>query len=427
MERKIKFVDGNNNRINLEIKVDNDKLSISGEMGGSCGQIVDSIKPLGEAQTKLIEIWNKYHLNDMNAGTIKQTQVIDKWKDEGNKYDYYKAKQLLSSIKPDGTVMNALEYQAYVEGLKKIINETKEFSEHMAKVMSDLNLIKETQRWIKVDKMVIEAAKDALTRADFKRCTNVKNPEYMFFDSTYQIKRMVDLINKRLHEQLKEMSIRHDEYALQSLLYDEHPETGHAYQYGTGWIKNPLPEEIEDELDDLLDEIEIEEEGTPVALEDTELFEDFSDPDAAHALAILLELNKEDVDDIDETNNCYGECNYEVQGTNYFCGNKEEMLQAVEDYMDDSLWAFTPSFLGGYGALRKLDSSAVDLILKPIQEQCEGGNEAIKELVDWDENKYEMAVDAVDADGFAHFLNGYDGIGMECHDFVETYYACRRD
>ena len=61
-------------------------LSISGSIGNhQFGQIYDSIEPhmLDELYMDrdqyihLLAIWQTYHLNDMNAGTLLQTQLID--------------------------------------------------------------------------------------------------------------------------------------------------------------------------------------------------------------------------------------------------------------------------------------------------------------------------------------------------------------
>lgn len=41
--------------------------------------------------------WNEYHLNDLNAGTPKQTAAIKQWK-LINKYDYTAACEYLKSI-----------------------------------------------------------------------------------------------------------------------------------------------------------------------------------------------------------------------------------------------------------------------------------------------------------------------------------------
>jgi hypothetical protein len=94
----------------IKIKFTNGKLSISGVEGpmsngdclGSCGQIDMTLSNDNrldwkfnnewndEMMTKLLEIWERWHLNDMKAGTPKQEAFIREWKKE-NRYDYTKA------------------------------------------------------------------------------------------------------------------------------------------------------------------------------------------------------------------------------------------------------------------------------------------------------------------------------------------------
>lgn len=66
-----------------------------------CGQCLDTILeqfPTDTTLIRLVHFWRKYHLNDMNAGTIRQTEAIEAWKQLGNAYDYGKACEYLKSI-----------------------------------------------------------------------------------------------------------------------------------------------------------------------------------------------------------------------------------------------------------------------------------------------------------------------------------------
>ena len=55
----------------------------------SCGQIYDSFKCQTAAQQKLVEFWKKHHLNDLKAGTKKQTELLEEYlKTTGKQYDY---------------------------------------------------------------------------------------------------------------------------------------------------------------------------------------------------------------------------------------------------------------------------------------------------------------------------------------------------
>lgn len=46
----------------------------------------------------IMGLWERNHLNDMNAGTPEQTEAIRKWEDSGNKYSYTDACEYLKNI-----------------------------------------------------------------------------------------------------------------------------------------------------------------------------------------------------------------------------------------------------------------------------------------------------------------------------------------
>lgn len=71
-------------------------------MGGQC---IDSIYNKFKTQLNdrilyknIMLVWERNHLNDMNAGTPEQTALIEKWKSEGNRYDYSAVCEFLKSI-----------------------------------------------------------------------------------------------------------------------------------------------------------------------------------------------------------------------------------------------------------------------------------------------------------------------------------------
>jgi hypothetical protein len=76
MKSVVTFVDANKSKVVVEININNGRFSMTGDMGGSGGQIYDSIKPATSSQQELIDLWKRYHLNDMKSGTPKQMELV---------------------------------------------------------------------------------------------------------------------------------------------------------------------------------------------------------------------------------------------------------------------------------------------------------------------------------------------------------------
>ena len=58
----------------------------------------------------IYDMWKKYHLNDLTAGTPEQEAAIKEWKEAGNKYDYTNACRYLESIGLYEVEYHGLEY-----------------------------------------------------------------------------------------------------------------------------------------------------------------------------------------------------------------------------------------------------------------------------------------------------------------------------
>lgn len=91
------------------------ELSISGSIGNHCGgQIYDSINPSDfdelyidqEQLIKLIAIWKSCHLNDMNAGSLKQMEVIDFWRDQVKSFEGYDYNQACHVLEQHGLLID---------------------------------------------------------------------------------------------------------------------------------------------------------------------------------------------------------------------------------------------------------------------------------------------------------------------------------
>lgn len=80
------------------------ELSICGEIWNSrktdcvtCGQCLDEIAKYVHTPLfkEIYELWDKYHLNGMHAGTPEQEAAVKEWMNQGNQYDYTEACKML--------------------------------------------------------------------------------------------------------------------------------------------------------------------------------------------------------------------------------------------------------------------------------------------------------------------------------------------
>ena len=107
----------------------------------------------------------------------------------------------------------------------------------------------------------------------------------------------------------------------------------------------------------------------------------------------------EELDDVDFTNDDL----IEIGREEYLVLTDEEADEKTKEYILDSVWAFSKSFLDAHSeAIAEMD----DDVFKKIQEMCEGANKTILRLIDDVDHFVE---DAIAADGRGHFLSGYDG------------------
>ena len=120
------------NAVTLEVELREDKhgrpvFSVCGDVWNSkhtdivCGgQCLDEIAKYKLPHNQdlfdfLYEMWKKYHLNDMHAGTVEQEEAIEKWKAQGNKYDYTKVCEYLKEIGLYEVEYHGLDYNKHDE------------------------------------------------------------------------------------------------------------------------------------------------------------------------------------------------------------------------------------------------------------------------------------------------------------------------
>lgn len=373
MKRTVKFLDSDRNLVivNCEITERNGyrEFTMSGEYNGSVGQCFDSVKPDTEEQQKLIDIWHEWHLNGTKPGTDRQIKLT-----KGLNYED-SLKKLCNIDRETGKKSSGKSYYFLDSEVKK-----------WKKEIDTLN------DWYKSELLKMNSKTDPYYSETLEKYTNNLEEFETEFKST--------------------------------LVYDVNPETGELFKYGSGWLKKTLPEGFENDLNELLDEISEHyhsDNDIKITKDDSEFFEDFNNPETVHALALMLELSTNEIQDITED----GDNRYCVQGTYYLAGTEDEMNKETEGYISENIWAFNPSFLSGYGALSDMNYADAEDILKPIQERCESGNDAIKALVKWDENKEKIVQEAILSDGRGHLLDNWNGSELECCLNDVYYFAYR--
>ena len=108
---------------------------------------------------------------------------------------------------------------------------------------------------------------------------------------------------------------------------------------------------------------------------------------------------------------------YHINNNEYKVLTDDEADEEVKEYIEQSVWAFNPSFLSAH-AKDGIDED----VFKALSEKCEGSNEAVKSLIkDFDH----FVDDAVLSDGRGHFLSSYDGCEHEVNIKGNYYYIYR--
>lgn len=161
------------------------------------------------------------------------------------------------------------------------------------------------------------------------------------------------------------------------------------------------------------EEFEAEEE-LEVCEECQEAIEEASNPSLIIALAEEFGCYPRDV-----AEDC-GE-NYVIDGIEYLVLTDSEAEDKVVDYISDTLWAFSSSFLA---SVTGVDES----VFIAIQDNgnCESNNEPIRSILDaTDTSMSEVAQEAISWDGRGHFLSSYDGEETEVYADGEYYYCYR--
>ena len=126
------------------------------------------------------------------------------------------------------------------------------------------------------------------------------------------------------------------------------------------------------------------------------------------ALSDFLGISPEDIST--EPYDYYGLTVFSTPEGDYLVCLNDEANSACDEYVKESVWAFNASFLSSMTGLPEAMFTAV-------QEQCEGANDAILQVIDQSCGLDDFVDSAVSADGRGHFLSGYDGEEREQGDY----------
>lgn len=128
-------------------------------------------------------------------------------------------------------------------------------------------------------------------------------------------------------------------------------------------------------------------------------------------------LTKEDIKE------GYDSCIFLIQGE-YMVLNEQERNEKVKEYIQETLWAFRPSFLAKETGLpEKVFHALKERIC--ITKQYESGNDAILALIEKTCGLDAFVKAAIKADGYGNFLSSYDGKEKRVSVKGENYFIYR--
>lgn len=134
----------------------------------------------------------------------------------------------------------------------------------------------------------------------------------------------------------------------------------------------------------------------------------------AALLAYLIDNgNTIDPDEIEEAG--WGDYTFSVGRATYKVLTDSEADDAAREYIEDSLWAFSASFLS-------CKTGLPEDVFTALADKCEGANDTFRTIIDGSCGIDDLVEDAIRSDGRGHFLNTYDGseddVSVGGEDFV---------
>lgn len=134
-------------------------------------------------------------------------------------------------------------------------------------------------------------------------------------------------------------------------------------------------------------------------------------------IKVLAEKIGEDVESI-KINDFYGTVYFDTPKGEYIVLTEDEREERVKEHIKESVWAFNTDFILNHSKLGNWNNKVEDVLRKIQEELCEDANDLILAII---EDIDEFIEDAVQADGYGHFLSNYDGNEIE----TEKYYIYR--
>lgn len=368
-KRKISFLDANNERTLVEIEIKNGKFSMMFERANSMGQ--SGFSPKNKPQQDLWNLWDKYHNNDMKAGTPKQEEILKR-----------------------------VYWQKDISYSRLALDEINSFSDRKFKIFYAADL---KRKILLPEKNTDKKARNYFRSLDL----SVTDEDKLVFKYSYDLELFILFMNGMLYDK------------------DYFPEEngGLGYKYGTKWLKEELPENIAEITDQICNKVEFEEDKNvnyyidhdlnvysdkkrkfkveidPNEFEDTDFdidniesfFESFNEPEKAIAIAIMFDISLKDIDDLIEEPT-KGNI-WKIEGFEYLFGTDDEMDDEWDEYLENYL------------------------------DEC-----VLSELSEIAKRYFDEEAWKSDAktDGRGHSLNRYDGGELSITINDEIYYAYRQ-
>lgn len=291
------------NRHTLETYHETKSVSFTGNGGRSSGQCNDNIAPRTESQKKLLNLWNRFHLCGMRGGTDKQEEYL-----KGGQYE--------------------ADYNRFI---KTFSDYDMQFRKACDKVAWDI--IQSIFQY------------DVMAAPWIAYVVNNKmggNP-------------LIYILGDDKSHYFARKHGSDDHYVRCFFLALRGIYKVNDYQYGSGWLYEPIPENISEIINDLFDKIETEEEeltlsldpvfdmgaedfkATPGTIEQVAELRDCTEVEARRFIALGMYLSytfgdlNDTFEEIDEDR-----CLYRADGIEYYLGTDDELYDTAWEYMHDS-------------------------------------------------------------------------------------------